>query len=82
VPAQASVVAPSAAAPVAPVAVTAQPGTQAYGVMAVRGTVSRRFVVVGTDLRDSVRRASAALEARADGPWVIRSVRALCDVLG
>jgi hypothetical protein len=50
--------------------------------MAMRGTVSRRFVVIGTDLRESLRRASVALEARDDGPWVIRSVRVLCDVVG
>jgi hypothetical protein len=81
--------APVAPAPVAPAPVAVEPAPsvsaaapQAYGVMATHGGVSRRFVVVGTDLRESLRRAAVALAQRADGPWEICAIRILCDAVG
>ncbi|MES2638435.1 MAG: hypothetical protein V4850_03105 [Myxococcota bacterium] len=54
----------------------------AYSVVAHHGDESRRFVAVGVDIRDALGRAVSALDARADGPWVVQSVRRLCDALG
>ena len=54
----------------------------AYSVIAHHGDESRRFVAVGADIREALTRGAAALDARADGPWVIQSVRRLCDALG
>lgn len=47
----------------------------AFVITAVRGMETRRFYTIGLDLGDAVSRATAALSARADGPWRLRMVR-------
>ncbi len=75
--------APAAAAPTAraKVAAPAAAGLVAYGVTARQGDENRRFVVFGGDFQEAVARAVHALDARADGPWVVQAVRRLCDAL-
>jgi hypothetical protein len=72
------------ATPVTPTPATPTLGAVnvAYSVVAHHGDESRRFVAVGVDIRDALGRAVSALDARADGPWVVQSVRRLCDALG
>lgn len=55
---------------------------QAFGVVAVSGQTRKRFVVVGTDMREAVARACDALDRLAGGPWTVLSVRHLAGVLG
>ncbi|MDP2307352.1 MAG: hypothetical protein Q8P18_15105 [Pseudomonadota bacterium] len=68
------------AAVVAPAA-SAASSSVAYSVIAHHGDESRRFVAIGVDIRDALTRGMSSLDARADGPWVIQSVRRLCDAL-
>lgn len=53
----------------------------AYGVRARNAAGDTRFVVVAADMVDAATRATAALAARADGPWTLQYVRLLCEAL-
>ena len=68
-------------APAAPAATQASAPAPASALTSykvdVRGPEGdRRFVVVGATVVDAVARAMAALEARSDGPWAFRAIRA------
>ena len=79
-------VSPTVAAAVAPPPeavqeVPAAAAVRAFGIVALRGEATHRFVCVGTDITDALVRAVSALSARADGPWRIRSIRDLAEAL-
>ncbi|MFZ5476902.1 MAG: helix-turn-helix domain-containing protein [Myxococcota bacterium] len=53
----------------------------AFAVVAVRGDEARKFVSVGADIGEALAQAQAALAARSDGPWRVRSIRDLVEAL-
>lgn len=59
----------------------AQPTRHAFVVVAVRGDEARRFISVGVDMTEALAQAIAALAARSDGPWRVRSIREHVEAL-
>ena len=53
----------------------------AFSVEARKGAESRRFVVTGENLGVAAVRALEACAARADGPWNVRGIEHLGEVL-
>ncbi len=81
VKAPAARVATPAAMPAAPVSVGHSHGTRAFRVDASNAQGTERFVIVAGDIGGAASAATAALAARAGGPWAIRSVRDIGESL-
>ncbi|MFZ5480643.1 MAG: helix-turn-helix domain-containing protein [Myxococcota bacterium] len=78
----AAAVAPvQAAPPAAPAPQVAVGPARAFAIVALRGEEAQRFVTVADDITAALANAVAALAARADGPWRVRSVRDLVEAL-
>lgn len=54
---------------------------RAFSIVALRGDEPHRFVSLGADMTDALANAVAALSARADGPWRMRSIRESVELL-
>jgi hypothetical protein len=55
--------------------------TYAFSVDAHRGEVARRFVVTAGNLGAAAVRAVEACGQRADGPWTVRGIQEIDEVL-